>query len=79
MLIVPRRQSVIPSELPTRCSGSGLSAHLCNMIDFKRSLALRVKVAITLDSVEFTDNDLPTEVSISRPKERESNRAHLLT
>lgn len=49
------------------------------MIDLKRSLALRVKVAVTLDFVEFTDNHLAAEVSISRPKERDCNRAHLLT
>jgi hypothetical protein len=33
-------------------------AHLCDVVDLKRGLALRVKVAVAFHLVKFTNNDL---------------------
>lgn len=33
--------------------------YLCNVIHLKRGLALRVEVAVALELIKFTDNDLP--------------------
>ena len=61
-MIVPQRQSIITSQPRGSEQPIGSKAYLCGMIDLKRSLALWVEIAIILERVEFTDDDLSRSV-----------------
>ena len=61
-MIVPQRQSIITSQPRGSEQPIGSKAYLCGMVDLERSLALWVEIAIILERVKFTDDDLSRSV-----------------